>query len=74
MAKIWGYISVFLGGALIMAIIALKWFNGDDYSIEIKKLKQKRVTGDATMSPIIDVPEIGRKQTRKQKRLDKEKN
>jgi len=71
MAKIWGYISAVLGGMLIMAIAALKWFNGDEYNTTVKKLKQKRVRGDAVMSPVVESAETGRKGdnlTRQQKR------
>ena len=71
MAKIWGYVSALLAGALIMAIAALKWFNGDDYNTTVKKLKQKRVQGDAVMSPVVESAETGNKPdklTRQQKR------
>ena len=63
-----------------MAIAALKWFSGDDYDYktEIKKLKQKRVTGDATMQPIIDMaeatPKKKEKLTKEQKKAARENN
>lgn len=63
-------------GVSAMAIIALKWFNGDDYSLEIKKIKSKKSNGDIITPIQVEVSNTGRKQgkkkpkrTRKQKRL-----
>ena len=49
MKKIWIYVSVFLTGFSIALIIAWKWLDGKDYSIEIKKLKQKGIGGDSSI-------------------------
>lgn len=68
--KIWNYIASFFIGFATMAIITLKWFNGDDYSIEIKKLKNKKSSGDISVPVNVESPET----SRKQRRLDKKKN
>lgn len=81
MKKIWSYIAIFLAGFGTMAIIALKWFNGDDYSLDIKKIKSKRSTGDIITPIEVEVSKTGRKRGKdkpiragKQKRLDRKRN
>ena len=69
MSKIWPYIASFFAGVAVMAIAALKWFNGDDYNTTVKKLKQKRVQGDAVMSPIVESPKRrGNKLTKEERK------
>ena len=63
MKKIWGYIAVFLGGALTMALAAMKWFTGDKIEITIRKVKKN--AGDTT------IPIHVEKKTRKERRADK---
>lgn len=73
MDKIWKYLSAFLTGALLMAIIAMKWIAGDDYSVEIKKIKNKRSSGDNVITtPIIIKPKKeSRKERRKKRKMTK---
>jgi hypothetical protein len=77
MKNIWKYISIFLAGFSTMAIIALKWFNGDDYSLEIKKIKSRKSSGDIITPIEIEMPENGRKRGKnrvkrgKRRRIDK---
>ena len=69
MKKIWTYLSAFLGGALLMALAALKWFAGDSYKIAIRKIKQ-RGEGNILESDL-DVnliPRDDRRQRNKEKR------
>jgi len=76
MKKIWSYIAVFLAGISTMAIIALKWFAGDDYSLEIKKIKNKNSSGDVIVPIQVEVAKKSRKERkedRKAARLDKKK-
>jgi len=62
MKKFWSYLSVFLTGALTMAIIAAKWIAGDDYSVEVKKIKNKRTSGDNTVTtPVVVNPKEKRR-------------
>lgn len=74
MKKIWSYLAVFLAGFSTMAIIALKWFNGDDYSVEVKKIKNKKTSGDNEVTiPIqIDSSKMTRKDKRGQRKLDRQ--
>ena len=76
MKKIWSYLAVFFMGVSTMAIVALKWFNGDDYSLDIKKIKSKKSAGDVITPIEIEVSQNGRKrakkkpkQSRKERRL-----
>ena len=71
MSKIWPYIASFFAGVAVMAIAALKWFNGDDYNTTVKKLKQKRVQGDAVMSPIVESPKRRGNKLTKEERKEK---
>ena len=78
MKKIWSYIAIFLAGFGTMAIIALKWFNGDDYSLDIKKIKSKKSSGDQSVPIQVEVSQTGRKRGKdkpiragKQRRIDK---
>jgi len=74
MKKIWPYITMFLAGFSTMAIIALKWFAGDDYSLEIKKIKSKKSSGNVITPIEVEVPETGKKKPKKnwkQRRVDK---
>lgn len=48
MSKVWSYVAAVLGGALTMAIIGWKWLAGDDYTMEVKKIKNKRTSGTTT--------------------------
>jgi len=71
MSKIWPYIASFFAGVAVMAIAALKWFSGDDYNTTVKKLKQKRVQGDAVMSPIVESPKRRGNKLTKEERKEK---
>lgn len=78
MKKLWSYIAVFFMGISTMAIIALKYFSGDDYSLKIKKIKSKKSSGSVSVPIEVEVSQNGRKRgqdkpkrTRRQRRLDK---
>jgi hypothetical protein len=72
MKNIWGYISAALGGALLMLIIAYKWLAGDDYTIEVRKIKNKRIAGDVdiVVDSTQDVAENDKKRRKKRKRRE----
>jgi len=75
MKQLWGYVSAFLAGVVLMAIIALKWFNGDDYTTEIKKLKNKNSSDDISVPINVESaqkePKLTWKQRRAKKKLDR---
>lgn len=73
--KIWPMISAFLAGALLVAIIFAKWIAGDDYSMEVAKIKNKRTSGTTTTTiPMqMNVSKKKEKLTKEQKKLNREK-
>lgn len=71
MKKIWSYIAIFLAGFSTMAIIALKWFNGDDYTVEVKKIKSKKSGGDVITPIKMETSQKEPKKSRKQRILDR---
>ena len=79
MKKLWSYIAVFFMGISTMAIIALKYFSGDDYSLEIKKIKSKKSSGSVSVPIEVEKPKNGRKRgkdkpkrTREQRKFDRQ--
>ncbi len=89
MKKAWGYIATFFMGVSAMAIIALKYFSGDDYKAYISKVKSKgESTQDVVFKPIVGTSDksngklqsdkkaakIARKNERKKKRALKRLN
>lgn len=70
MGKVWSYVSAFLGGALIVLVIAMKWIAGDDYTVEVKKIKNKKVWGnvDTTIRQDVDSGDMTSKNENKELR------
>lgn len=75
MKKAWPYISAALAGMVLGIIIAVKWLvqQGDKISVEIKKLKNKRVSGEGgnITIPVNVEAENGPKNDRKLDRLQR---
>ena len=72
MNKIWTYISAILFGALLGVIIGTKWLTGQDISVEIKKLKQNRISGESDISIPVDIQSASnRKKNRLEKRFER---
>jgi hypothetical protein len=69
MQKVWGYVSAGLFGALLSLALAWKFLGGDDYTIEIKKIKAKRNQGDVVIP--IDADQNNKKESGKEKRKNK---
>jgi len=74
MKKLWSYIAVGFAFMSIGIVIGAKWIAGDDYSIEIKKIKQKRNAGDTSVPINIDrlSEEVKRASKEKRVKLTKE--
>lgn len=53
-----------------MAVVAAKWIAGDDYSVEIKRIKNKRTVGDNTVT--VPTTINSRKEKRKERRKKKQ--
>ena len=79
MKKAWGYIALFFAGVAAGIVVGVK-IMGDQISITVKKIKQKRTSGESDISiPInLDNANLGiqtkrgdRKQSRIEKRNDR---
>ena len=55
MSKVWSYISAILMGIILGIVIGVKWLAGQDISVEIKKIKNKRTSGTNTTNMPIEV-------------------
>lgn len=53
--KIWQYISAILSGVILGIIIAIKFLVGQDISIEVRKIKNKRISGKSDVTIPIKV-------------------
>lgn len=71
MKKLWPYISAFLLG-IIGGVIAGVKLMGEKVTVEVRKVKNKKVSGGGNTSIPIEV-EMPKKR-RKQRKLDKLKN
>lgn len=65
MNKLWSYISAVLGGIILGIIIGVKFLAGEDISVEVKKIKNKKTVGDTTIP--IDIETKRRRKSRKNK-------
>ena len=72
MKNFFKYLSAGLGGALLMALAALKWFSGQDNSVVIKKIKIKRNPGSSDITiPIHQESSKKPRKSRLERRLDR---
>jgi len=72
MNKLWSYISAALGGIILGVIIGVKFLAGDDISVEVKKIKNKRNSGSPTTEIPINI--TGKRERRQNKRKSKLKS
>lgn len=71
MKKIWGYISAVLLGLAIGIVVGVKLM-GDQISIEIKKIKTKRNSGNTSIPIDIEVPVDRARRTKEQRKADRD--
>ena len=75
MKKAWPYITVFLSGLVLGIIISVRWLveQGDKISVEIKRLKNKRTSGEGgnITIPVNVTAENGPKNDRRLDRLQR---
>ena len=72
MKKFWGYISAFLAG-IIAGLIAMYKIMGDQITIEVRKIKNKGVSGTSNVNIPISLTDanLSPKQARRNKRIDR---
>ena len=70
MKNIWSYVSAILMGTILGIVIGVKWLAGQDISIEVKKIKNKRTSGTTTTNVPIEV-EVPKRKRKKRKRDNK---
>ena len=70
MKKVWTYISAALAGMIAGIIIAVKWLNEPGTVVTVKKIKNKRSSGDmSVVVPIkVESPKYARKQAKEAKK------
>ena len=75
MKKIWAYVSAALAGMLAGVIIAVKWLNESGVTVNVKRIKNKKVSGssDTTIPITVDNAEK-RTRTRDMSRFQQYKN
>ena len=66
MKKIWSYLAVGFFFMSVGIIIGAKWIAGQDIHVEIKKIKNKRVSGRSDISIPV---EVKTPEKRKEKRV-----
>lgn len=74
MKEVWKYLAVAGFSIALGIIIAVKWLveGGDKISVEIRKLKQKRTSGENSISIPVNVDNASESQlTRKMERLQR---
>jgi hypothetical protein len=55
MSKLWSHLAAGFAFLSLGIIIGAKWIGGVDYTIEVRKIKQKRTSGGSSVSVPIDV-------------------
>jgi len=70
-SKVWSYLTFLATGIALGIVIGAKYIAGDDYSIEIKKIKGKK--GSGTIDVDINA-EVNKPEKKKKRRLFKNKN
>ena len=71
MKKVWPYITAILAGMVLGIIIAVKWLTGQDITVEVKKIKNKKTSGDNTVTVPVNIET--RKEKRKRRKANKNK-
>ncbi|HDY89452.1 MAG TPA: hypothetical protein ENH82_15220 [bacterium] len=70
MNKLWSHIAVLFAGISAGIFVAVKWLQVDRVAVYVRKVKQKRTSGQTTTTiPInIDTPKMARKTKREDKK------
>jgi hypothetical protein len=69
MNKVWGYISAVLVGVVLGIVIGVKWLAGKDVSVEVRRINNRRTTGDTTIPIEVDVNRRRLRKNRKDGRV-----